>query len=148
MVMTNAQLTQIMQSSVAPCVLISGAGLLLLVLAGRLARPIDRVRHLCDLVKKHPGPEGESYRQQIDIFYKRCHLLRNSVATNVICLSAIATVILLLFLSNLFNVSLITPITVCFIVGVLALILSLLFFLNDLFMTLKSLEIEIRDSCN
>ncbi len=120
--------------------------MLLLVLANRLTRPIDRARHLCALVKRHPGPEGESYRQQIKIFYKRCHLLRNSVASNVICLVGIATVILLLFLSSLFDVSLIIPITVCFIVGVLALIFSLLFLLNDLFLTLKSLEIEIKET--
>ncbi len=142
--MTSSELIQIMQSSVAPCVLISGAGLLLLTLANRLARPIDRIRHLCALVKNYPGPEGEVYRQQIKIFYKRCNLLRNAVATNVMCLGAIATVILLLFVSGLFNVSLIIPVAVCFIVGLLALILSLLFFLCDTLMALRSLEIEIR----
>ena len=146
MLITNVQLVQIMQSSVAPCVLISGAGLLLLALANRLTRPIDRVRHLCSLVKNHPGPEGEGYRQQIKIFYKRCFLLRNAVATNVMCLGAIATVILLLFLSSLFNMPLITPITICFITGILSLIASLLFFMSDILITLKSLEIEIRDA--
>ena len=144
--MTNAQLAAILQSSVAPCVLISGAGLLLLALANRLPRPIDRARHICSHIKSNPGPEGDVYRKQIKVYYRRCHLLRNAVACNVMGLGAIATVILLLFVSSIFSFSLISWINACFILGLLSIIFSLVFFLRDITLTLKSLEIEIKEA--
>ncbi|MEI7999067.1 MAG: DUF2721 domain-containing protein [Candidatus Omnitrophota bacterium] len=144
--MTNSQLVTILQSSVAPCVLISGAGLLLLALANRLPRPIDRARHLCSQVKNNPGPQSDVYRKQIKIYYRRSLLLRNAIACNVMSLGAIASVILLLFLSSLFNLSLIVWVNLCFITGLFSLISSLLFFLSDISLTLKSLEIDIKEA--
>ena len=144
--MTTTQLVPILQTSVAPCVLISGAGLLLLAQANRLPRPIDRARHLCSLVKSNPGPEGNTYRAQLKIFHKRCNLLRNAVALNVMCLGAIATVILLLFISNILNWPLAMWINTCFVVGLFCLLGSLVFFLRDIFVMLHSLEMEIKET--
>ncbi len=144
--MTSIQLAQILQSSVAPCVLISGAGLLLLALANRLPRPIDRARLLCSHLKNVSGPQAEIYVKQIKIYVRRSYLLRNAVFCNVMSLGAIASVILLLFLSNLFNLCLVMLVNTCFMVGLLTLICSLLFFLSDISLTLKSLEIEIKEA--
>lgn len=144
--MTIQQLIPMLQSSVAPCVLISGAGLLLLAQANRLPRPIDRARHLCALVKSHPGPEGDVYRKQLKIFHLRCHLLRNAVAFNVLCLGAIVSVILMLFIGNILSWTPITLINVCFAFGLLCLLASLAFFLADVLVMLHSLEIEIKET--
>ncbi len=144
--MTITQLIPILQTSVAPCVLISGSGLLLLAQANRLPRPIDRARHLCSLVKSNPGPSGDTYRAQLKIFHKRCNLLRNAVALNVMCLGAIATVILLLFVGNILELTLTTPINVCFVFGLMCLLGSLAYFLTDIFVMLHSLELEIKET--
>jgi len=144
--MTNTQLIQILQFSVAPCVLISGAGLILLALANRLPRPIDRARMVCSHIKNNPAAATETHRKQIKIYLRRAYLLRNAVFCNVMCLGAIASVILLLFIGSLLNVTLVFLINTCFIVGLLSLICSLLFFLSDISQTLKSLEIEIKEA--
>jgi len=144
--MTNAELVTMLQSSVAPCILISGAGLLLLTLGNRLPRPIDRTRHICNQIKANPGPEGDVFRRQIKIYYKRCHLLKNAIACNVIGIGAVATVILMLFVSSLFTLSMAMWISICFVLALFSIISSLIFFLRDISLTLKSLEIEVKET--
>ena len=61
--MTNIHLVQALQASIAPCVLISGDGLLLLSLSNRLSRPIERIRHLCDVIKAHPQRDHDAARE-------------------------------------------------------------------------------------
>ena len=133
-----------LQGSIAPCVLISGAGLLLLSMSNRLARPIERIRYLCEQIKAHPNTEHSHAQEQITILYKRSKLLRNAILCITCSIALVTVIILLLFLGNLFVLPVTILIDSFFILSLVFLTISMVFFLLDIYWSLDSLRIEIR----
>jgi len=144
--MTTVQLVQALQGSIAPCVLISGDGLLLLSLSNRLARPIERIRHLCDVIKAHPEREHFAAQEQINILYKRSVHLRSAIACIIFSISSISLIVLLLFLDAFYAWPITFIINILFILSLMFLISSMVFFLIDIYGSLDSLKIEIQHS--
>lgn len=144
--MTNLQLIPALQASIAPCVLISGDGLLLLSMSNRLSRPIERIRHLCDLIKTHPLNDHTTTHEQIRILYKRCKLLRSAIASIIYSIAFVSFIVLLLFLNALYAWPITFLINIFFILSLLFLIASMINFLMDIYLALDSLKIEIRQS--
>ena len=144
--MSNVTLVQALQASIAPCVLISGDGLLLLSLSNRLSRPIERIRHLCDQIKAHPQRDHHAAQEQISILYKRSEHLRSAISCIIYSISLVSFIVLLLFLSTLYSWPLTFLINVFFILSLLLLTVSMIFFLMDIHGSLDSLKIEIRHS--
>ena len=136
-------LIRILQASIAPCVLISGLGLLLLSMVNRLARPIDRIRLLCEDLKGAPREDVPILKEQILILYKRCQLLRNSIALMILSIFFVSIIILLLFLIFIFSIPLQFLVELLFTLSMISLIIALLFFLLDIRFTLKSIKMEI-----
>ena len=144
--MTNAQLIPALQASIAPCVLISGDGLLLLSMSNRLSRPIERIRHLCDVIKAHPQKDHQGTQEQIRILYKRSELLRSAIACIICSIVLISLIVLLLFLGSLYTWPITFLINILFILSLVFLMASMFFFLLDIHWALDSLKIEIRHS--
>ncbi len=144
--MTNIQLIQALQASIAPCVLISGDGLLLLSMSNRLSRPIERIRHLCDLIKTHPQRDHQATHEQIRILYKRSKLLRSAIVSIIYSIALISFIVLLLFLNALYAWPITFLITIAFILSIIALIVSMIFFFLDIHWALDSLKIEIKQA--
>ncbi|MBF0503692.1 MAG: DUF2721 domain-containing protein [Candidatus Omnitrophica bacterium] len=144
--MTNIQLIPALQASIAPCVLISGAGLLLLSLTNRLSRPIERIRLLCAQLKSEPQKDHQATEEQIRILYKRCELLRSAIVCNIYSIVLISSIVLLLFLGALYAWPIGFLVYIFFILSLLFLMVSMIFFLMDIHLSLDSLKIEIRDS--
>jgi Cu/Ag efflux pump CusA len=144
--MTNIQLIQALQASIAPCVLISGDGLLLLSLSNRLSRPIERIRHMCDQIKIHPQRNQEGTQEQIRILYKRSKLLRSAIVCIIYSIIFITFIVLLLFLNALYAWPIAFLINIFFILSLFSLIFSMVFFLLDIHWALDSLKIEIGQS--
>jgi len=141
--MTIEDLIRSLQASIAPCVLISGLGLLMLSMTNRLARPIDRIRQLRHEVKGATENEKESLRQQFKILYKRCHLLRVAIALVAASIFFVSMIMLMLFFILAFNMPLISFIKWFFTLSLLCLIVSLTFLLRDISLTLRSIKIEV-----
>ncbi len=138
--MTIDNLIQALQAAIAPVVLISGIGLLLLTMTNRLGRSIDRVRQLCIAFKSSHRAE---IKDQIKILYERCQLMRISLVlaiTSVVCISII---VFALFSIYIFRISLIGLMEFLFAAGLTFLILSLLLFLQEVTLSLHSLKMEI-----
>jgi len=144
--MTNVQLIQALQASIAPCVLISGDGLLLLSLSNRLSRPIERIRHLCDVIKAHPQKDHKAAQEQIRILFKRSQLLRSAISCIIYSIALISSIVLLLFLDTFYAWPINLPISILFILSIVFLMTSMVFFLMDIHGALDSLKIEIRHS--
>ena len=144
--MTNVHLIQILQVSIGPCVLISGGGLLLLSMSNRLSRPIDRIRLLCEHIKANPTVDQQALHEQIRILYKRCRLLRSAIVNIIACVGLVSLIILLLFLVALFEWPLLPIITGLFILSLVCLTISLIYFFLDVWLALESLKIEINDT--
>ncbi|MBF0490827.1 MAG: DUF2721 domain-containing protein [Candidatus Omnitrophica bacterium] len=144
--MYDADFTQVLQASIAPCVMISGVGLLLLSFSNRLSRPLDRVRQLKKEHEHAPEDQKEIIYQQIEIFYNRCKLLRNAVGALTISLFFISSVILILFISLSLQLEILKPIVrIGFVLSLLSMIAGLLFFFKDVGETLRSIRLEIRN---
>lgn len=141
--MENQELTTILQASLSPVVLISGVSLLLLSMTNRLARPLDRIRFLGRELKTASKGDQSFYLRQIEILYKRCFLLKGAITAAVLSIICISIIILLLFLMTTFSLKLNLLIKCVFFIGLLTLVLSLVYFLQDIKASLRSVSIEM-----
>ena len=141
--MNTQDLVAILQASLTPVILISGAGLLLLSMTNRIARPLDRIRFLGKELKTATDEDKNYYCRQITILYKRCFILQKAITFIVITIASVSLIILLLFLLKAFLVNIVALIMVIFFVAVASLIISMAFFLSDIRASLNSVQIEM-----
>jgi hypothetical protein len=142
--MATQQLILVLQTSVAPCVIISGVGLLVLSMTNRFGRPIDRIRLLAVELEKTPENEREPIKEQIKLLYRRAMLLQRAIIFSVFSIFLVATVILSLFLDSLLGLGLEMAIELLFVGSVVCVVVGLVFFLMDIGLTLDSVKIEIK----
>ena len=142
--MATPQLILVLQTSVAPCVIISGVGLLVLSMTNRFGRPIDRIRLLAVELEKTPENEREPIKEQIKLLYRRAMLLQRAIIFSVFSIFLVATVILSLFLDSLLGLGLEMAIELLFAGSVVCVVVGLVFFLMDIGLTLDSVKIEIK----
>ncbi len=140
----NEDFIRILHASVAPCVLISGIGLLLLSIVNRLGRPIDRIRLLCREMEKADANAAPLIRDQILILFRRCRYLQASVAFAIASIFFASIIILLLFAGFVVNIPVQSLAKLFFTSSIISLIISLIFFLLDISTTLRSVAIEIK----
>ncbi|OEU64871.1 MAG: hypothetical protein BA863_01295 [Desulfovibrio sp. S3730MH75] len=143
--MDTSELIRILQGSIAPVILISGVGLILLSMTNRLARPLDQVRRVILLLNNSDYLEKSSLKRVLGILYKRCRILRAAIAMCVISIFFVSLVILMLFSTFLFGLGVGLAIKICFALCLLSLIISLGLFLWDISLTLHVVKIEISD---
>lgn len=136
-------LIPILQASIAPFVLISGIGLLVLSMTNRIGRPTDLIRKLLAEMDKAEGEDRDFLKSQITVLRRRCTILRRAIALALLAISLICAVTLLLFAEQIFGLGLTTLVEICFIGGLVAIIMSLFWLLEDMRITLRSLDIEI-----
>jgi len=138
-------LAQILQASIAPCVLISGLGLLLLSMTNRFSRPVDRMRFLVKEERQAAKEEKPAIQEQIRIFYKRGHLLRRAIGLISVSIFFVSTIMLMFFSSYLFAIPhFVFLIKFAYMMSMLCLIGGLIYFLLDIRIALKSVEIEAK----
>lgn len=143
--MFMTQITSTLQASVAPCLLISGFGFLLLTMTNRLGRGSDRVRLLINELAGAKEAERPFIKEQIRIIYERCRYLRSAIAMLVFGITLVAVNVLLLFLSLIFSINLNVIIEILFASSLVCVIVSLGLFLVDISLTLKTLKIELEN---
>lgn len=141
--MNPDDLIKILQGSIAPTVLISGVGLLLLSMTNRLSRPIDRIRALCKDIKENKAADPTQIYEQISILYRRCKYLQASIVLSTVSIICVSVIILALFSMFVFRMDLIPLVELFFTLGLISLIVSLVFFVQDISLGLNSVKIEI-----
>lgn len=143
--MNITELIRLMQASIAPFVLISGIGLLLLSMTNRLSRPIDRIRELGSKLDSASSVDAEGIRAQMVIFYRRAHLLRMAILFATLSILCTSVVMIILFLGPLLGLEAILFTQALFVATLLCLVISLVFFLADVFVTLRAIKRDIAD---
>lgn len=120
----------IIQLAIAPVFLLSGVCTNLIVLTNRLARIIDRSRVLEDRLDV-----GYStvYLNELDVLYRRSHLINVSIALSTACGLLICLMIAMLFLGDIMNISLEQYIAGMFVLAVFCLIGSFCYLLREIF---------------
>lgn len=125
----------IIQLSIAPVFLLSGVGTILIVLTNRLGRIIDRTRVLEDRLDIG---YNDFYMDELDTLYRRTHLINISISLSTLCAFLVCIMIAMLFVGDTLSVTLDKYIAGSFVVGVLALIGSFGFFLQEIFIAARS----------
>lgn len=125
--------TKLVQLSISPLALISGAALLLLSITNRLGRSIDRARSLI----------SENETIQIQVLVRRSEFLRNSVFFTVFSIFLSTLMVLGLFLRLFLEWPLEGTILVFFFLSIVCLCLALVFLLLDVSLSLKALKVEV-----
>ena len=141
--MNLSELLVVLQTSMAPCVLISGVGLLVLSMTNRLGRPLDRIRALTGELKLADGEQRKILLAEVDILYRRAKLLQTAVTFSVLSIFFVATIIMSLFASATFSIDLVGVIEVLFSASLISLVVSLVFFVWDIQLGLNSIKIEL-----
>lgn len=137
-------LTELLTLSISPVALISGVGLLLLSMTNRLGRTIDRARMLISEIKSAVDEvENEKLKSEVKILYHRSNILRISITFMSSSIFFLSFIIISLFSMFIFNLNLGNVVVVLFVFSMVCMVVSIVFFIWDLFITLKALKLNI-----
>ena len=139
---TVAHLIPVLQTAIGPTILISGIGLLLLTMTNRLGRTIDRARLLAKEVSASEAGRVK-IAAQLQVLWRRARLIRLAIALASMSALAAAVLIILLFLTALWQIETALLIGAVFIVCMLCLIGSLIVFIHDVNQSLAALKLEL-----
>jgi hypothetical protein len=136
---------RIIQAAIAPVVLISGVGLLLLTLTARLGRIVDRTRRVA-AERRHAGAEERSRLDaQLVILGRRARLIRLAVALSASSVAMIGVLITVLFLGLLMGWHVALAAALLFMASLLSLVAAMLVFVGELFHALTALDLTLHD---
>jgi hypothetical protein len=120
------------QLSLAPVFLLNGVGVLLAMLASRLARVVDRARVMEQQLSLSPSHDvAEQLRGALTVISRRARLINRAITLGTVAALLVAAVVALLFAAAIATVSLGATIAVAFIVSMLSLVGSLWCFLIE-----------------
>ena len=137
------QLIPVLQTAIGPVILISGIGLLLLTMTNRLGRAIDRARILVGNLPNTTETRRVKIAAQLQILWRRARLIRLAIALASVSALAAAILIIVLFLTALWQIETSWIIVILFIVCMLCLIGSLALFIHDINQSLAALKLEL-----
>jgi hypothetical protein len=133
------ELIPVLQVAIGPVILISGVGLLLLTLTNRYGRTIDRSRQLVRELRELAGDDRERLEGQIEILYRRARLIRLSITLAAVSVLLASVLIIVLFLTALWNLEVGLVLSLLFIACMVALSGSLVAFIRDINLSLGAL---------
>ncbi len=137
------QIITTLQLAIGPVIVISGAGLVLLSITNRFGRVIDRSRSLAELKHTITSSNTHSVKDQLMILMRRARLLRMAIAFASLSILLAAFLVISLFLFELANLEAASLIIGLFICCMGSLIVSLLFFIADVNVSLSALKLEM-----
>jgi hypothetical protein len=138
-----ATIIPILQLSIAPVILISGVGLLLLSMTNRLGRVVDRVRLLVREKKTATGEESFIIQSQLDILFRRAIIIRFSIAMAGMNILFDSLLIISIFVFSLLELDFALGIVLVFVLSLIFLIISIIAFLEDINMSLRAVKLEL-----
>ena len=136
----NIQISDIghvIQLAIAPVFLLTGVCTMLMVLTNRLARIIDRTRMLEDRLDVAPN---DMHMDELDVLYRRWHLINFAITLSTACGLLICLVIGLLFLGDTTNLPLDRYIAALFVSAMVALIGAFVYLLREIFVASATLR--------
>ena len=141
---TITQLVGILAASIAPVIVISGVGLLLLSMTNRYSRVIDRARDLMkDLAASDEPQRRNLILEELQIIYHRARILRLAIILSSISILFVGVTVFSIFAAQILGVRADYVSIPSFGLCLTALIGSLYFFIRDVTISLTALELEI-----
>jgi hypothetical protein len=137
-------LIPVLQTALGPVILISGVGLLLLTMTNRLGRAIDRSRIFSAELPKTSEASRLALESQLCILWKRARMIRLAITLASISALTAAILIIVLFLTALWQLEMVWLISLLFIFCMVSLIASLIIFIHDINRSLAALKLELK----
>jgi hypothetical protein len=132
-----------LQLAIGPVILISGVGLILLSMTNRFGHVVDRARILTEDLRQAPRAVHGKIRAQLRILADRARRLRAAIALAIISVLLAAILVISLFLGALLQLPMAVVIVVLFVLCVISLIASLLYFIADISLSLQAFWQEL-----
>jgi len=135
----------ILQASLAPVTVISGAGLLLGAMTNRYGRTSDRLRVLMReyRTREHDKRAAQAIVSEIVILYKRARLIRTEIVAIAVSIFFVAITIFSLFFSLVYGTALDKLAQMFFLLSLCSLIVAMLFFIADIVASLTALRVVL-----
>jgi hypothetical protein len=133
----------IIQTAVTPVILLSGVGALMITLTNRMGRIVDRTRSLAGQAQQAANDARSHIDEQMAIMWRRAKLLRLAVTFAGLSMLLSCVLVMVIFIDAFFERHFGIEMVAIFGVSVSALILSLVAFLRDIWMSLWALHIEV-----
>jgi MFS family permease len=137
-----SSIAQTIQLAIAPVFLLAGIGAILNVLAGRLARVVDRSRVLEQLHGNSQGEEHRRYVLELRIVDRRMRLANAAIALIVASAIVVCLLVALLFITQLIGLPFRQAVAVAFVLGMALLIAGLILFLVEINLALRSMHVR------
>ena len=131
-----------LQACITPVAMISGVGLLLLTITNRLGRTIDRTRFLVTELDNPTVKRQVEKKEEIRVLYKRSRYLRNSIGFLMVSVISSCLIIPLLFIMSFVSFDLRVIGYVLFLISVVSLFTSSLYFFKDILLNLHAIKSE------
>jgi hypothetical protein len=134
-------IAQTIQLALAPVFVLVAIGNIMNILSGRLARVVDRSRHLQERHGATQGLEHDQLVIEIRTVDKRIHLIGRAILLLVLSGLTIGVTVALLFLEEIVQVDLQLAAAGFFLVAICLLMWALILFLREIRVATSSLRI-------
>lgn len=143
MASATSAIAQTIQLSVTPVFLLVATGSLLNVIAGRLARVIDRSRTLMERWSETEGAEHERIVAELRTADRRMAIINNSILAAVACGIVVCLLVALLFAQEVAGFNLGRAAAWAFTVAMLLLLTSLILFLVEVRLAIRTIHVPM-----
>lgn len=144
----NELTTRLFQAFLAPAILVSATGLLILSINVRLMGIVSRLRQYVhakhDAARNGRVQEAEAYTTQINAIEKRAEMIRRCFLLVLISLAATVASCLLLGLGLYWRDAALAA-TVVFVLAMICLLVGILYYIREVTIALSSVRDEARD---
>ena len=138
-----AELIPVMQDAIAPVILISGVGSLLVAQTNRFGRAVDRTRQLHHEMGAAAAAERPRLASQVAVIYRRARLIQFSIIMAALSAFFAAMLILALFLTALLKWESAGAVFLLFVCCLISLVAALITFIMDVCLSLHALKLEL-----
>jgi hypothetical protein len=129
------------QLAIAPVFLLTAVGSLLGVITNRLARVIDRARMLEAKLEDASPEHAPAIRSNLKVLSRRARYINIAITACTVAALLVCAVIAILFFGSYINFDSRTAVSLSFILAMLALMIGLLCFLQEVFLATLNLRI-------
>jgi hypothetical protein len=136
-------IAQTIQLSLSPVFMLAGIGAVLNVIAGRLARVVDRTRALEQLHPRSSGPEHDRHVWELRLLDQRISVINTAMFLCVTSAVAICCVVALLFVAELGHLRIGRIVAVIFILAMAMLVAGLIAFMIEVRLSLRVTRVRV-----
>ncbi|OYY89233.1 MAG: hypothetical protein B7Y45_13150 [Sphingomonas sp. 28-66-16] len=136
-------IAQTIQLSLSPVFMLAGIAGILNVIAGRLARVVDRARTLEALHPRSSGPEHDRHVWELRLLDRRMSVINTAMFLCVSSAVATCCVVALLFVAELIHLHIGPVVALIFILAMLLLVAGLIAFMIEVRLSLRATHVRV-----